>query len=180
MSGSMGPPCPSCGHIVSMTLDSRPLEGSYRRRKKCSACGQRHTTYEYTREQITVRPSTIASLVRSHEALGAAIRQLEALSDDETVTAEMGDGLWPVGSWLSSALDDPNVCAEMKRDIQQWFDEGGHIRRPTPDLTEVVAVLRLVESDYQTSEKHHPEHVLIPVSTFDRLRTLLARLEGRS
>jgi len=40
-----------------------------------------------------------------------------------------GEGeLWPVGSWLSAALDDPKVCAEMKRDIREWFDGNGHIR----------------------------------------------------
>lgn len=38
------------------------------------------------------------------------------------------DDLWPVGSWLSAALDDPKVCAEMKRDINEWFDGGGHLR----------------------------------------------------
>ncbi len=27
-----------------------------------------------------------------------------------------------VGSWLSAALDDPDVCEEMKRDIRQWFE----------------------------------------------------------
>ena len=26
-----------------------------------------------------------------------------------------------IGSWLSAALDDPDVCAEMKRDIVIWF-----------------------------------------------------------
>ena len=26
-----------------------------------------------------------------------------------------------IGSWLSAALEDPGVCAEMKADIEQWF-----------------------------------------------------------
>lgn len=26
-----------------------------------------------------------------------------------------------LGSWMSAALDDPNVCAEMKADINAWF-----------------------------------------------------------
>ncbi|MDE1486759.1 hypothetical protein KKI90_10215 [Xenorhabdus bovienii] len=26
-----------------------------------------------------------------------------------------------IGSWLSAALDDPNVCAEFKNDINLWF-----------------------------------------------------------
>lgn len=29
-----------------------------------------------------------------------------------------------VGSWMAAALDDPEVCDEMKRDINQWFE--GH------------------------------------------------------
>lgn len=27
-----------------------------------------------------------------------------------------------IGKWLSAALDDPNVCADMKADIAAWFD----------------------------------------------------------
>lgn len=27
-----------------------------------------------------------------------------------------------IGKWLSAALDDPNVCDEMKIDIRAWFD----------------------------------------------------------
>jgi hypothetical protein len=27
-----------------------------------------------------------------------------------------------LGKWLSAALDDPNVCDEMKADIRAWFD----------------------------------------------------------
>lgn len=27
-----------------------------------------------------------------------------------------------LGAWLSAALDDPNVCDEMKADIRAWFE----------------------------------------------------------
>lgn len=27
-----------------------------------------------------------------------------------------------IGAWFSAALDDPNVCAEMKADLKAWFD----------------------------------------------------------
>lgn len=36
---------------------------------------------------------------------------------DEAVAASLA-----LGSWMSAALDDPSVCAEMKRDINRWFD----------------------------------------------------------
>lgn len=32
-----------------------------------------------------------------------------------------------IGSWLAAALDDPAVCAEMKRDIQLWMDAGSPV-----------------------------------------------------
>ena len=39
--------------------------------------------------------------------------------DHESVLASVG-----VGRWLSAALDDPNVCDEMKADIRRWFASG--------------------------------------------------------
>lgn len=36
---------------------------------------------------------------------------------------------WAIGSWLSAALNDPNVCEAMKADIREWFDSGGHHRK---------------------------------------------------
>lgn len=40
--------CPSCGHIESKVLDSRPINdnASIRRRRECLVCGRRFTTYE--------------------------------------------------------------------------------------------------------------------------------------
>ena len=66
----------------------------------------------------------------------------------ERQPADAGGGLWPVGSWLSAALDDPKVCAEMKRDIQEWFDGNGHVRTPAPQAqpdARAVEALRRME-----------------------------------
>lgn len=43
-----------------------------------------------------------------------------AASRDE-VTDELHEAEAAIGSWLSAALDDPDVCEEMKRDIVRWF-----------------------------------------------------------
>ena len=34
---------------------------------------------------------------------------------------EKNEAEFNIGSWLSAALDDENVCAEMKMDIVRWF-----------------------------------------------------------
>jgi len=38
--------CPYCGGSGSRVIDSRPLDGGVRRRRKCLSCGARFTTYE--------------------------------------------------------------------------------------------------------------------------------------
>ena len=42
--------CPSCGYAESKVLDSRPAEGSIRRRRECLGCQSRFTTYERVEE----------------------------------------------------------------------------------------------------------------------------------
>ena len=40
--------CPTCGHLDSKVVDSRPSEdgSTIRRRRECLSCGRRFTTYE--------------------------------------------------------------------------------------------------------------------------------------
>ena len=54
---------------------------------------------------------------------------------------------WAVGAWLSAALDDPNVCEEMKADIGEWFDRGGseHICRAVPEQV-MLSALRMCDA----------------------------------
>ena len=38
--------CPFCGYDDTKVTDSRPVDGRKRRRRECSDCGKRFTTYE--------------------------------------------------------------------------------------------------------------------------------------
>ena len=38
--------CPFCGYEDTKVVDSRPAEGKKRRRRECTNCGKRFTTYE--------------------------------------------------------------------------------------------------------------------------------------
>ena len=43
-------------------------------------------------------------------------------------------------------------------------------------VAELVEALRLVADDYQTSEAHHPNHVLIPVATLGAARLAITKI----
>lgn len=38
--------CPFCGFADTKVIDSRPADGKKRRRRECTSCGKRFTTYE--------------------------------------------------------------------------------------------------------------------------------------
>lgn len=38
--------CPVCGNTDSKVIDSRPTDSEIRRRRECTSCGRRFTTYE--------------------------------------------------------------------------------------------------------------------------------------
>lgn len=64
--------CPSCGHIESKVVDSRPSEdgSTIRRRRECLDCGRRFTTYERLGENpLVVLKSDGTSEVYDREKL---------------------------------------------------------------------------------------------------------------
>jgi hypothetical protein len=50
--GTHGQACPSCGHLESITQDTRAASGRIRRRRCCMVCEARWTTYEVTIAEI--------------------------------------------------------------------------------------------------------------------------------
>lgn len=53
------------------------------------------------------------------ECFAEIIAQNKQLKKEIAAIRDAGNLL---GQWLSAALDDPNVCPEMKRHIEAWFD----------------------------------------------------------
>ena len=91
----------------------------------CGACSVRDDSdvdWRAYREEAenaldAMRPHIAALQARAETA---EAKYDEALYiDHESVLASVG-----VGRWLSAALDDPNVCDEMKADIRRWFASG--------------------------------------------------------
>lgn len=60
--------CSSCGNDVSFVIDSRANQIGVRRRRECSDCGIRFTTYEITQIEHEKINNHILELVRQLEA----------------------------------------------------------------------------------------------------------------
>ena len=58
---------------------------------------------------------------------------LEQLDKGATEIERLKSANDKIGAWLSAALDDPQVCTEMKMDIHEWFaaqNVGQHMKGP--------------------------------------------------
>lgn len=85
-----------------------------------------------------------------------------------------------LGAWLSAALEDPNVCAEMKADIREWFSAGepplAQITRPLADHRALVEAARAVVRKFDAS----PDSVKnVPLGIM-RLRAALSQYEDKA
>lgn len=88
--------CPFCGFLESKVVDSRPTDegASIRRRRECTSCGQRFTTYERREEiplmvvkkngasQVFDRNKILNGLIKSCEKRPVTLQQMEEIVND--------------------------------------------------------------------------------------------------
>ncbi len=104
------------------------------------------------------------------------------LAPTAPVEASGSERLWPVGSWLSAALDDPKVCEAMKSDIRDWFDNGGHLRpQPSGETREAVARLASLADDAEAMSLDIAMSNYVGTGAYlaSDLRAILALLSAR-
>jgi hypothetical protein len=58
--------------------------------------------------------------------------------DEKYKPTEWTRAEWNVGRWLSAAMEDDSVCAEMKRDVNAWFAELGAREQHVATLSDVA------------------------------------------
>ena len=108
--------CPFCGYEDTKVIDSRPSEGKKRRRRECSHCGKRFTTYEVVEKPVLMvckkdgsfepfdRSKLIMGITTATKKRAVSPETVERIVDDienrmanemrtEISTAEIGDSV---------------------------------------------------------------------------------------
>lgn len=106
--------CPFCNFEDTKVIDSRPSEGKKRRRRECTNCGKRFTTYEVVEKPLLMvykkdgsfepfdKSKLFKGLQNAIKKRPVSVEQVNALVDDientyanamqtETTTSEIGD-----------------------------------------------------------------------------------------
>lgn len=79
--------CPFCGFDDTKVIDSRPVDGKKRRRRECTRCGKRFTTYESVEMPVLLvlkRDNTIELFDRSKliKGLSTAVKKRPVSVED--------------------------------------------------------------------------------------------------
>lgn len=112
----IGYKCPFCGYDDTKVIDSRPSEGKKRRRRECSQCGKRFTTYEVVEKPVLMvckkdgsfepfdRSKLIMGITTATKKRAVSPEVIERIVDDienrfanemltEITTSEIGDSI---------------------------------------------------------------------------------------
>ena len=93
--------CPWCGYEDTKVIDSRSVEGKKRRRRNCTQCGRRFTTYEIVERPLLMvakrdgsfepfnRNKLIGGIVNSIKKRPVKMEQVNALVDE--IEAELAN-----------------------------------------------------------------------------------------
>ena len=141
--------CPSCGYKGTNVMDSRlNSDGtSIRRRRKCSKCEERFTTYEYIEEvplmvvkrdgrrQAFDRTRVLNGLIKACEKRPISVEQIEALVDDieHTIRKKYDREIYSkdIGEMVMTGLSHVDEVAYVRfasvyrqfRDVNQFMNE---------------------------------------------------------
>ena len=147
--------CPSCGHIESKVLDSRPVNdnSSIRRRRECLSCQKRFTTFEMLESMqiMVIKKDGSKELFDKQKLLSGLFKACQkrpidatAIADDiesdllnnlvgEVTTAKIGE----MAMERLKGLDDvayvrfASVYREFK-DVNTFLDELKSLRKKSP------------------------------------------------
>ena len=143
--------CPFCNFEDTKVIDSRPSEGKKRRRRECTNCGKRFTTYEVVEKPLLMvykkdgsfEPFDKAKLFKGLQTAikkrPVSVEQVNELVDDientyanamqtETTTAEIGDKVLAGLKKLDSVayVRFASVYREFK-DVSTFMEELGKL-----------------------------------------------------
>ena len=86
--------CPFCGYEDTKVIDSRPSEGKKRRRRECSQCGKRFTTYEVVEKPVLMvckKDGSFEPFDRSKRIMGITTATKKRAVSPETVERIVDD-----------------------------------------------------------------------------------------
>jgi len=146
--------CPFCGFADSKVIDSRPADDSIRRRRECTDCGKRFTTYE-TIERIPLvvvkrdgsrqafdKERLIKGVIKACEKRPVTMAQIEEMAAE--IEQELRAGL---ESEVKSDIIGEKVMSGLKKLDEVAYVRFASVYRSFKDIDTFMAELSKLRDD---------------------------------
>ena len=140
--------CPFCGYEDTKVIDSRPSEGKKRRRRECSQCGKRFTTYEIVEKPVLMvkkKDGSVEPFDREKLILGitsATKKRAVSLSEIETIVDGIENRMDNVlRSEISTAEIGDSVLASLKEIDLVAYVRFASVYKDFNDLDSFISII---------------------------------------
>ncbi len=122
--------CPFCGFEDTKVVDSRPVDGKKRRRRECTSCGKRFTTYESVEMPVLLvlkKDNTIELFDRNKlvKGLSTAVKKRPVSADDIDRIVDAVESCY--ANTMQDRISSSEICDIVLKELKA-IDQVAYVR----------------------------------------------------
>ena len=140
--------CPFCGFDDTKVVDSRPVDGKKRRRRECTSCGKRFTTYESVEMPVLLvlkKDDSIELFDRNKliKGLSTAVKKRPVSAEDLNRIVDTVESCYAntMQTQITSAEIGDIVLRELKKIDQVAYVRFASVNKDFNDVESFISVI---------------------------------------
>lgn len=144
--------CPFCGYEDTKVVDSRSADGKKRRRRECTNCGKRFTTYESVEMPallVLKRDNSVELFDRSKliKSISTAVKKRPVSADDINNIVDIVEGCYSNGNQITSAEIGDIVLKKLKEIDQVAYVRFASVYKDFNDVESFIKAISELKSE---------------------------------
>lgn len=144
--------CPFCGFEDTKVVDSRSVDGKKRRRRECTNCGKRFTTYESVEMPalLVMKKDNSTELFDKDKlikSISTAVKKRPVSADDINNIVECVESRYAGGNQITSAEIGEIVLVRLKEIDQVSYVRFASVNKDFNDVESFIKVISELKSN---------------------------------
>ena len=144
--------CPFCGFEDTKVVDSRPVDGKKRRRRECTSCGKRFTTYESVEMPallVSKRDNSIELFDKNKliKSISTAVKKRPVSFEDINDIVDSVESCYANGTQISSSEIGDAVLQKLKEIDQVAYVRFASVYKDFSDVESFINIISELKGD---------------------------------
>ena len=147
--------CPFCGFEDTKVVDSRPVEGKKRRRRECTSCGKRFTTYESVEMPalLVMKKDNSIELFDKNKlmkSISTAVKKRPVSVENINEIVDCVEGCYSNSTQISSSEIGSAVLQKLKEIDQVAYVRFASVYKDFNDVESFISIISELKEDQNT------------------------------